>query len=91
LDIGNPQGAVTSITSRGHRAMKAVGLLQDEYDIIANGVMYPAVPHRVSIIRITVSALHTPDDMTRVVDALAEINGRMPLQETKTQLAGDVA
>ena len=53
--------------------------------------MYPAVPQRISIIRITVSALHTPDDMTRVVDALAEINERMPLQESKKQLAGDVA
>ena len=91
LDIGDPQGAVTSIATRGHRAMKAVRLLQDEYDIIANGVMYPAVPRRVSIIRITISALHTPDDMTRVVDALAEINERMPLQGSKKQLAGDVA
>jgi len=91
LDIGDPQGAVTSIATRGHRAMKAVHLLQHEYDIIANGVMYPAVPHRISIIRMTVSALHTPDDMTRVVDALAEINERRPLQKTKKQLAGDVA
>ncbi|MCO6457002.1 MAG: pyridoxal phosphate-dependent aminotransferase family protein [Pirellulaceae bacterium] len=86
FEIGNPQGAVTSIFTRELRALRAVRLLQDEYNILANAVMYPAVPQRVSIVRITVSALHTADDMRRVVEALKEIDQRFPLQQSIASL-----
>ena len=86
FEIGHPEGAVTSIFTRGLRALQAVRVLQEEHGIVANAVMYPAVPQRVSIVRITVSALHSPDDMRRVVSALKEIDERLPLQESIAQL-----
>ena len=66
FDIGNPQGAVTSIFTRGVTAIKAVALLQHEHNIIVNNVMYPAVPYGTSIIRMTASALHTPAQMEQL-------------------------
>lgn len=79
FDIGNPQGAVTSIFARGMTALRVVEILQDEYDILANPVMYPAVPYGMSIVRMTTSALHTTDDVNRIVDALVEINRKIPM------------
>ncbi len=81
FEVGHPQGAVTSIFTRGVEALKAVKILQDEYDIIVNPVMYPAVPYGKSIIRMTPSALHTPEQMIQLVDALTEIATRVPLLE----------
>jgi 8-amino-7-oxononanoate synthase len=90
FDIGNPQGAVTSIATRGHRAMRAVRMLDADYNIIANGVMYPAVPQGISIIRITVSALHSSEDMRRLVAALSQINDGIGLQQHSVALAGSL-
>ncbi len=87
FDIGNPQGAVTSIFTRGVEALKAVRILQEEYDIIVNPVMYPAVPYGKSIIRMTASALHTPEDMLRLVNALSEIAARVPLLEANQRVS----
>ncbi len=81
FEIGNPQGAVTSIFTRGVEALRAVKLLQDEYDIIVNPVMYPAVPYGTSIVRMTPSALHTPEQMNLLVNALVEISTKLPLLE----------
>jgi 7-keto-8-aminopelargonate synthetase-like enzyme len=72
---------VTSIFTRGVEALRAVKILQDEYDIIVNPVMYPAVPYGTSIIRMTASALHTPEQMNHLVNALVEISQRLPLME----------
>jgi len=80
LEIGNPQGAVTSVWTRGVRALPAVRALEEEYGILANLVMYPAVPQGTSIVRMTLSAMHSLEDVSRVVDALTEINRKIPLQ-----------
>ena len=87
FDIGNPQGAVTSIFTRGVEALRAVKLLQDEYDIIVNPVMYPAVPYGTSIVRMTASALHTPEQMNHLVNALIEISQRLPLLEANHRIS----
>lgn len=81
LTIGNPRGAVTSVWARGMRALPAVYALEHEFGIIANLVLYPAVPINTSIIRVTLSAMHSPDDVQRVIDAFAEIHRRTPLQD----------
>lgn len=81
FNIGNPQGAVTSIFTRGVTALHAVKLLQDEHNILVNPVMYPAVPYGTSIVRITASALHTTDQMQRLVDALLSVADKIPLFE----------
>ena len=81
FDIGNPNGAVTSIFTRGITALQAVRLLHDEHQIVVNPVMYPAVPYGTSIVRMTVSALHTPDQMQRLVDAIVQVAERIPLRE----------
>jgi 7-keto-8-aminopelargonate synthetase-like enzyme len=81
LDIGNPKGAVTSVWTRGMRALPAVYDLEHEFGIIANLVLYPAVPINTSIIRITLSALHSRDDVQQVIDAMTELHRRNPLQE----------
>ena len=91
FDIGQPQGAVTSIFTRGVTALHAVKLLQDEYGILVNPVMYPAVPYGTSIVRMTVSALHTPEQMQRLVDALHDIAKRIPLTEANHAAAKKLA
>jgi len=79
--IGNPEGAVTSIFTRGAMALTAVDMLQKEHQIIVNPVMYPAVPYGTSIVRITPSALHTPEQMKQLVAAIAEVAKTVPLHE----------
>ena len=81
FNIGNPQGAVTSIFTRGITALQCVRMLHDEHQIIVNPVMYPAVPYGTSIVRMTASALHTPDDMMTLVDALVAVSQKLPLLE----------
>ncbi len=81
FSIGNPQGAVTSIYTKGALALSAVNLLEEEHGIIVNPVMYPAVPYGTSIIRITPGALHTPEQMTRLVNAVVEVSKKLPLLE----------
>jgi 7-keto-8-aminopelargonate synthetase-like enzyme len=81
LVIGNPRGAVTSVWARGMRALPAAYALEHEFGIIANLVLYPAVPINTSIIRVTLSCMHSPEDVQRVIDAFAEIHRRTPLQD----------
>ena len=90
LNIGYPRGAVTAVWTRGLRALQAVHMLQDEFDILANPVMYPAVPQGTSVVRMTLSALHSLDDVQRVVESLGEINRRMPLSEAPTRQKADL-
>ena len=81
FNIGNPQGAVTSIFTKGITALQAVKLLHQDHNIIVNPVMYPAVPYGTSIIRMTASALHTTEQMQRLVDAVNEVAQKVPLHE----------
>ena len=81
FNVGNPQGAVTSIFTKGMTALKAVQLLQQEHKIIVNNVMYPAVPYGTSIIRMTASALHTPEQMKQLVTAIVHVSRKIPLHE----------
>lgn len=87
FNIGNPQGAVTSIFTKGALALTAVKMLESEYSIIVNPVMYPAVPYGTSIIRMTPSALHTPEQMARLVEAIVEISEKLPLIEGNQAVA----
>lgn len=87
FDIGMPQGAVTSIFTRGAMALSAVRMLQEDYQILVNPVMYPAVPYGTSIIRMTASALHSPAQMNQLVDAINEVAKRIPLHEGNSRAA----
>jgi len=66
---------------RGFRALPVVHELEERYGILANLVLYPAVPYNTSIVRITLTAAHGLDDVARVVNALSEIHRRSPLQD----------
>jgi 7-keto-8-aminopelargonate synthetase-like enzyme len=87
FNIGNPQGAVTSIFTKGALALSAVKMLEEEHSIIVNPVMYPAVPYGTSIIRITPSALHTTDQMSRLVNAIVNVSDKLPLLEGNQAVA----
>ena len=63
-------------------AVTAVMALERKHKIIVNNVMYPAVPYGTSIIRITASALHTTDQMQRLVDAIVDVSQQIPLHES---------
>ena len=91
FNIGNPQGAVTSIFTRGMTAVSAVRLLDTDHNIIVNNVMYPAVPYGTSIIRITASALHTPEQMQRLVDAIVAVSRKLPLHESNESAVNRIA
>ena len=90
FNIGNPQGAVTSIFTRGAMALTTVRMLMEEHNIVVNPVMYPAVPYGTSIVRMTASALHTPDDMQRLVDAIVAVSQKIPLLEGNVAAASKV-
>jgi len=87
FDIGNPQGAVTSIFTKGALALSVVRMLMDKHDIIVNPVMYPAVPFGISIVRMTAGALHTPAQMQRLVDAIIDVSKHLPLLEGNQAVA----
>jgi 7-keto-8-aminopelargonate synthetase-like enzyme len=87
FNIGNPEGAVTSIFTKGALALPVVRALMDKHDIIVNAVMYPAVPYGTSIVRMTASALHTPAQMQRLVDAIVEVSKELPLLEGNLAVA----
>jgi 7-keto-8-aminopelargonate synthetase-like enzyme len=87
FNIGEPKGAVTSIFTRGAMAVSAVRMLQEEHQILVNPVMYPAVPYGTSIVRMTASALHTPAQMNRLVDAINDVAERIPLHEGNQRAA----
>lgn len=87
FDIGDPQGAVTSIFTRGVTALQAVKMLHDDHGIIVNPVMYPAVPYGTSIVRMTASALHTPEQMQRLVDSIVAVADIIPLREGNVSAA----
>jgi 7-keto-8-aminopelargonate synthetase-like enzyme len=91
FNIGDPKGAVTSIYTRGAMALTAVRMLMEEHKIIVNPVMYPAVPYGTSIIRMTTSALHTPADMQRLVEAIVDVSKKIPLLEGNVAAASKVA
>jgi 7-keto-8-aminopelargonate synthetase-like enzyme len=91
FNIGNPQGAVTSIFTRGVTALHAVKLLQDKHKILVNPVMYPAVPYGTSIVRMTASALHSTDQMQQLVDALVQVADEIPLSEANHAAAEKLA
>ena len=91
FNIGNPQGAVTSIFTRGVTALHAVKLLQDEHNILVNPVMYPAVPYGTSIVRMTASALHTTEQMQQLVDALLDVAEKIPLFDANNAAAEKLA
>lgn len=90
FEIGNPQGAVTSIFTRGVTALHAVKMLDEEHDIIVNPVMYPAVPYGTSIIRMTPTACHTTEQMDRLVDALVAVSRKIPLLEGNMAAASKI-
>lgn len=81
FNIGNPQGAVTSIFTRGITALQAVRILHEEHNIIVNPVMYPAVPYGTSIVRMTCSALHSTEQMQQLVSAIVAVSQKIPLHE----------
>ena len=87
FDIGNPQGAVTSIFTKSALALSVVRMLMEKHNIIVNGVMYPAVPYGISIVRMTASALHTPAQMQRLVDAIIDVSQHLPLLEGNHAIA----
>ncbi len=91
FNIGNPEGAVTSIYTRGALALTVVEMLQKDYSILVNPVMYPAVPYGTSIVRMTASALHTPQQMQQLVDAICDIATKVPLHEGNQAAASKVA
>ncbi|MDG1875144.1 MAG: aminotransferase class I/II-fold pyridoxal phosphate-dependent enzyme [Mariniblastus sp.] len=85
--IGDPQGAVTSIYTRGALALSAVKMLMEDHNVIVNPVMYPAVPYGTSIIRMTASALHTSEDMQCLIDAIVAVSKKLPLHEANSAAA----
>ena len=91
FNIGSPQGAVTSIYTKGALALPAVRMIMDVHNVIVNPVMYPAVPYGTSIIRMTPSALHTADDMDQLVRAIVEVAKVLPLHEGNDAAASKIA
>lgn len=69
-DIGQTQTPITPIGFGGNSAVHVADILRREHNIWVSAVVYPAVRRGSAIIRVIPTALHTPDDITYLVESL---------------------
>ncbi len=75
FDLGNSETAIFPIIIGNDLKVKEICRRLHELDIYANPVMYPAVPKRLSRIRMSLMSAHTKEHLDKALDAL-ETAGR---------------
>jgi 8-amino-7-oxononanoate synthase len=77
-DIGKTQTPITPIRGNGTDAVHISAELDEEYDIFASAVLYPAVPIGTSILRVIPTASHSREDLRTLLDAMGELRRKYP-------------
>jgi len=70
FEIGATQTPITPIHFPNSSAVRVADLLRRKHDIWVSAVVYPAVRRGTSIIRVIPTALHTRDDVDKLLEAL---------------------
>jgi 8-amino-7-oxononanoate synthase len=77
--IGHTQSPITPIQLAGNDALYIADKLRKAYGIWVSPVVYPAISLGRSILRVIPTAMHTEEDLDRLVDGLTTIRGTMVL------------
>ena len=73
FDIGPTQTAIVPILIGDDILTRDMGKQAHEQGIFLNPVYYPAVPKRVSRLRLSIMATHTPEDLDQTLSVLEKI------------------
>jgi 7-keto-8-aminopelargonate synthetase-like enzyme len=71
--IGQTQTPITPIQGNGCDAVHMSAALYHEYSIWVSAVLYPAVPVGTSILRAIPTAVHTPEDIQTLLNAMTAL------------------
>lgn len=74
FDIENTQTSITPIVIGETEKMRNVTKFLHDNNVFVNPVPYPAVPRRKDRLRVSVSAVHTREDLDQVLNLLDEAN-----------------
>jgi 8-amino-7-oxononanoate synthase len=77
-DLGDTASPITPIHCKGNDAMYLADTLFREFGIWCGVAIYPAVPLGVSVLRITPTALHTPEAIDRFLSAMTTLREWAP-------------
>lgn len=78
--IGNTQTPITPIHAKGSAAVYVSDAMDREFDIRTSAILYPAVPHGTSVLRITPTANHCRKDIQLLLKAASRIRESIPIQ-----------
>jgi glycine C-acetyltransferase len=79
FDIGKTQSPVTPVFLKGGipEATQIVADLRENYGIFCSMVVYPVVPKGVIMLRLIPTDVHTLEDVTRTINAFAEVRTKL--------------
>jgi len=81
FDIGETRTPITPISLGGNRALYVADILRRKHNIFVSAVLYPAIRRGSTILRIVPTALHTSEDIDRlvrsIVTSLTEANEKL--------------
>lgn len=73
IDYGNSQSAIFPIMMRDEYKTKEVAKILFENGIYVNPISYPAVPIKLSRLRISLTAMHTKEHLDKALDILERV------------------
>jgi glycine C-acetyltransferase len=82
FDIERTQTAITPIVIGDTLKMREITRFMDENGIFVNPVPYPAVARKKDRLRLSLSALHTREDLDKVLSVLDEAEARYKFAKT---------
>ena len=71
FEIGRTESPITPVEFDGAEALPVARTLRQEHGIWVAPVLFPAVEQGKSVVRLTPTALHRPEDIDRLLDALS--------------------
>jgi len=78
FDIGNAETAITPVVIGNSEKMRHVAKFMHENNVFVNPVPYPAVAKKQDRLRLSVSAVHTKEDLKTVIETLKKANQKFP-------------
>jgi glycine C-acetyltransferase len=85
FDIERTQTAITPIVIGDTLKMREITRFMDENGVFVNPVPYPAVARKKDRLRLSLSALHTREDLDKVLSVLDEAEARYKFAKTEEE------
>lgn len=73
IDYGNTQSAIFPIMVRSEQNVKEAARVLFEHGIYVNPISYPAVPEKLSRLRLSLTAMHRKDDLDKTLNIIDDI------------------